>query len=133
MVAAVSDNPLDNSLDNLIDNLSGNSMDNSLGNPTLLDLVDGCHRDVSDVYGLFLLLGKGHADALRCISDVRDLQRIIPLKVTFQGWTGLLKSKLCPVFIGISANQSDVSFLRNEKVPKKTKINGKDGRILPRI
>ena len=36
---------------------------------------------------------------------------LIPQKVTFQGWSGLLKSKLCPVFMGVFAHRSDVPFL----------------------
>ena len=58
---------------------------------------------------------------------------LIPLKVTFQGLGGLLKSKLCPVFIGISANQSDVSFLRNKKVGIRQKNNLKRRPIFAKL
>ena len=49
------------------------------------------------------------------------------------GKDGARKEQARPVFMGISANWFDVPFRYNEKVPKKTKINGKDGRNLPRI
>ena len=47
------------------------------------------------------------------------------------GWA--FKEQARPLFMGVFAHRSDVPFRKNEKVPKKTKINGKDGWNLPRI